>query len=215
MRQSIIYGIQDPVTEKIFYIGQTTNFKKRISSHLHDNSRKRKNSKIKSLLNNGVYPLFIEIDSCNLDVADKMECHYMNVFKSFGCNLLNHRPGGKATGLNYVRLQNEKDAISNSLKGRKKTEEHIERSRQGLKEWWKNDSDAKQKQIDRLMAYNSDPFHRIKTNEAHYKRRKIKSSDFILINKLRSNGESFVKIGIKLGVSEATVRYALKHYSNE
>lgn len=120
MEQNVIYGLIDPNTKELRYIGYTSEFKKRISNH-HNTSQLKafthKNNWIKSLLSNGQRAEAIileEYESAQeLPVAEIEAIAY---FKSIGCNLTNSTDGGDGgapmTGKTHSKETKTKISIS-------------------------------------------------------------------------------------------------------
>ena len=117
-----IYGIVNPITNELRYIGQTVNFNKRKSEHLY-RAKTLKSSWylynwINSMLSDNIKPEFIIIDEVSIESLDYWEIFYISYFKSIGCNLTNYASGGNSRG-GYNHTQEFKDYLSNKYKGRK------------------------------------------------------------------------------------------------
>jgi hypothetical protein len=97
-----IYSLSDPrEPEKVRYIGQTCkSLKTRLSRHIdkvkREYPRNHRVCWINSLLKEGVKPIIylIEDDLSKNDAFIK-EQHYIKIFKSFGCKLVNTSEGGE------------------------------------------------------------------------------------------------------------------------
>jgi hypothetical protein len=92
-----IYGLVNPLSKKIFYVGATNNkLKSRLSGHIvaaknydRDGGHCKKRMEfILKLLNKGVKPKIILLKAVGIDEAGFYERHYYNVLRSLGCNLL-------------------------------------------------------------------------------------------------------------------------------
>lgn len=117
-----IYGIVNPITNELRYIGQTVNFNKRKSEHLY-RAKTLKSSWylynwLNSMLSNNIKPEFIIVDEVPIESLDYWEIFYISYFKSIGCNLTNYASGGNSRG-GYNHTQEFKDYLSNKYKGRK------------------------------------------------------------------------------------------------
>lgn len=96
-----IYGLVDPRTNKVFYIGETTQLLKRYRSHLLDVKNGAKQNGIKKkyfaeLKELGVKPFLkvFEIDIESKELAVEREGFYIQLYKSNGCDLINMNDGG-------------------------------------------------------------------------------------------------------------------------
>lgn len=87
-----IYGLEDPITKEIRYIGKTNNCKYRYNQHINDNSKSYKSSWIKSL--KGKYPNMIILDEVSEDEWEFWETYWITLFKSWNCKLTNLTNGG-------------------------------------------------------------------------------------------------------------------------
>ena len=90
-----IYGLKDPITDEIRYIGQTSqSLYKRWKSHLHEANRstkqvnRRKDNWINSLRRKGLYPLLVYLD--RVEDWNFWEKYYISKFS----NLTNLTRGG-------------------------------------------------------------------------------------------------------------------------
>jgi hypothetical protein len=89
-----IYTLSDPQTGEIRYIGQTSNPKNRIKSHLQENSFSRKSNWVRSLKLKGLIVIMDIIDICDELLWEELEIYYISLFKCCGFNLTNHSTGG-------------------------------------------------------------------------------------------------------------------------
>lgn len=88
-RKRYIYGLINPLTNKIFYIGQTNNLARRMSEHLLDDSGSYKSLVIQQLRElNLVFSIIIlqEVDESIVDIA---ETNWINVCLTAGIELTN------------------------------------------------------------------------------------------------------------------------------
>lgn len=121
-----IYGLCDPDTNELRYIGLTGNGFKRISGHYNDCLLNYKYSAVKKWIKklrshnkifNVIYIEYFDEDGIHVDESERFWIQY---FTAIGCNLLNHEKGGRVRS----DLAHYKDSKSKSLKNRKKTKEH-------------------------------------------------------------------------------------------
>jgi hypothetical protein len=121
-----IYGLCDPDTNALRYIGLTGNGFKRISGHYNDCLLNYKYSAVKKWIKklrldnkifNVIYIEYFDEDGIHVDESERFWIQY---FTAIGCDLLNHEKGGRV----HSDLIHYKDSKSKSLKNRKKSREH-------------------------------------------------------------------------------------------
>lgn len=121
MAQFYIYGLFDPITKELRYIGQTKNPKKRYNQYLKNYYLKgsKKTGKIRyvnnwvgSLIKNNLNPE-IQILDKSLDFKEilELEKFYISYFRFLGCKLTNTTDGGEGT-LGYKFSEEERKIIS-------------------------------------------------------------------------------------------------------
>lgn len=118
-----IYSLSDPITKEIRYIGFTSRsiLDKRLSEHLRDNRKTRKNSWIKSLKNKGLKPEINILECCNLENWKSLEKKWISQMKSD--RLTNHTLGGEGV-LGYKFSNEQRKANSERNKGKILSEKH-------------------------------------------------------------------------------------------
>lgn len=94
--KTYIYTLSDPTTNKIRYVGKTTNPKRRLSQHIQD-AKYHKNSRrtinwIKSLISKNIKPIMSIIEECE-DNWQEREIYWISFYKKT-CDLCNHHSGG-------------------------------------------------------------------------------------------------------------------------
>lgn len=96
MSKVYIYGLVDPRTNQIRYIGKTTNRKNRLESHIKNrNSNKEKCDWIDMLLDVGLKPKMKTLEVCNNENwADREKWWIANGYEK-GWDLLNKTEGGE------------------------------------------------------------------------------------------------------------------------
>lgn len=116
MKKVTIYSLSDPITKEIKYIGKTTKkLSCRLNEHLLEPSNNLKKIWIQELLSNNLLPVIEEIESCSIDLSDKLEQYWIFQFKSWNFKLLNLTNGGKGS-LGYKMPKEVKDKISTNHK---------------------------------------------------------------------------------------------------
>ena len=120
MAKIVIYGIVDPETNQLRYVGQTCNFLKRKSAHCSMAIRNINNTHIynwlRSLYNKNITPEFIIIEECKKEDLDSLEIFYMDYFKMIGCNLTNSSVGG-VSRRGFKQTEEMRQKLSLRMKG--------------------------------------------------------------------------------------------------
>lgn len=95
--QFLIYGLFDPRTSEIRYVGKSESGLTRPKQHLGKLKGKTKNINwIKSLREDGLTPVIQVLDwTDSPERLSAMEMHYISVFKAQGAKLNNHTDGGE------------------------------------------------------------------------------------------------------------------------
>lgn len=127
-----VYGLYDPETDELRYVGQTTaTLAKRLSSHLSAQNRAthRHSSRwIKGLMDRGLRPIIRELATAGTrDELDALEKFHIERSKSMGARLANHTDGGVGpTG--WKHTDEWKQQMSELRTGRNvNTPEHYQR----------------------------------------------------------------------------------------
>ncbi len=90
-----IYGLFDPITQELRYIGKAINPKNRFNGHLKDNRLTHKGSWIKSLLKNNLKPEMVVLEEVSDDNWQQEEHWWISYMKSLGVRLTNLNEGGQ------------------------------------------------------------------------------------------------------------------------
>jgi len=102
-----IYTLTDPITNKVRYVGKTTNLKKRYYYHCslfcNNLEKTHRSNWIKSLLNKNLKPIMNEIDKCSDNWQEK-EIYWIKYYKDLGYDLCNHTSGGEG-GLGFSQYK--------------------------------------------------------------------------------------------------------------
>ena len=91
-----IYTLEHPITKEVRYIGKTKNPKERFHNHcnrLH-NEHTHKRNWINSLRSMGLKPKMNILDEVNESEWKYWEKHWIEQFRQWGFNLVNHTSGG-------------------------------------------------------------------------------------------------------------------------
>ena len=116
-----IYGLFDPRTKELKYIGKTKDtLKNRLQYHLYPVALKPitlKNNWLKSLLKQGLKPHITPLQETTEDRWQIDEQENIKHWKMMGCPLTNGTDGGEGL-LNYKTSEETKRKISKALSGR-------------------------------------------------------------------------------------------------
>jgi hypothetical protein len=100
----LVYGLFDPITNKLRYVGYTSkSLDERLSGHLRQKRRNHRTNWLKSLK---AKPIIKQLDySDDYNEIIKKEIFWIRFFKKKGCNLVNATDGGE--GLQGYKFTNE------------------------------------------------------------------------------------------------------------
>lgn len=120
MEQNVIYGLIDPNTKELRYVGYTSELKKRVSNHHNPSqltARTHKNNWIKSLLSNGQKAEIIILEEYqSAQELPEAEIDAIAYFRSIGCDLTNGTDGGDGgapmTGKTHSKETRNKISLS-------------------------------------------------------------------------------------------------------
>lgn len=97
-----IYALINPIIGDVFYVGATSDkLYTRLSGHLSCKYNSRKYALISKIKDRGLRPEILLLDTVDHNEAGFFEQFYMDLFRSFGFNLLNRRKS------NYTKLYGE------------------------------------------------------------------------------------------------------------
>lgn len=129
MSQYFIYGLADPDTKMIRYVGQTNNMRERLYNHISEarkpGRKNRKNAWVASLLKQGRKPEIIELARCSSrEELNEAEIETIALLTECGFDLTNGTGGGNRV----TELTNShKLKLGNSRRGSHHTDETKER----------------------------------------------------------------------------------------
>jgi len=120
-----IYGLVDPGTNEVRYIGQSLDIESRYKQHVRYRKESAKHYPIycwiDSLLANGLAPRLIVIEHAPVDI-DKAEIYWIAYYKDKSCNILNIAKGGSHIPMSAI--QRVSNGISGSASRLKNHEEN-------------------------------------------------------------------------------------------
>lgn len=116
-----IYGLIDPITNELRYVGKTYNLCIRYNAYLSNLKRNsHKNNWIKKLISNGMKPEIYSFEEFELeDKAYEAEEFYISYFRGIGCNLINESSGGRGGASGIIRSLEFRKQKSNAIRGNK------------------------------------------------------------------------------------------------
>jgi group I intron endonuclease len=145
-RNAYIYGLIDPTTNQIRYIGKSLNPKSRLRRHIADRNLydSHKDRWLRKLIESNIRPELIIIDKVLENEWQFWEVHYINYFKFIGCFLTNGTNGGDQPPSTKGRRHTEdsKKKMSDTKKskpipwlnnGKERTEKHKSNLSKSLK----------------------------------------------------------------------------------
>lgn len=107
----VVYGIVDPRSDAIFYIGQTSDFAARKAAHL-EGSDQLSGYVVKQIKLNGFVPLFVALERTQTRAqALSAEIFWIETMKSRGARLLNTQGVG-----GYVERERKRQKLIGELK---------------------------------------------------------------------------------------------------
>jgi len=99
MKKVKIYGLKDPNTNEIRYVGKTElPLEKRLYYHIWDLKRctnKHKINWFNKLLSNNEKPIIFLIEEVNFNIWKQKEKYWINEMRKNGCDLVNYTDGGE------------------------------------------------------------------------------------------------------------------------
>jgi group I intron endonuclease len=89
-----IYTLNDPITNKVMYIGKTKNIQKRLIRHIYSETHSNKDKWIRELKSKKTFPIIEYLDECKSEDINDLEIYWISQFKYWGFDLLNMTDGG-------------------------------------------------------------------------------------------------------------------------
>ncbi|WP_371745812.1 NUMOD3 domain-containing DNA-binding protein [Myxococcus sp. CA033] len=129
----VVYGLTDPITSEVRYIGKSSNGLRRPMAHGRPSSlasdRTRKANWIRGLRSLGLdYGIRVLEEVAERDLLCSVECFWIAQARGLGWRLTNLTDGGDGmSGHSWTPASRAK--LSRSMKGRKLTQEHVAKLR--------------------------------------------------------------------------------------
>jgi hypothetical protein len=161
--KNVIYGLLEPSTREIRYIGKSVNLDTRVRKHLQPSKLKEnthKNNWLKKLLINDEKPLVVILKECiNEEELNNSEIELIKEYKTIGCRLTNSTNGGDGGKISDESLQKMK--LTKALNpqesywlNKKFTEEHS-KNISNAKKGYKASEKTKKKLSESLKGKNT------------------------------------------------------------
>ena len=129
---TIIYGLDDPETQQLRYVGKTTrNLSQRLRDHLKDKRRCHRVNWIKNLTVRGLQPGIFEIESVLDRQANEAEKFWIAYFQYIGADLTNGTSGG--TGGNTGQGTHRTPEVRAKMSAAQRIAQHGNQKRLGKK----------------------------------------------------------------------------------
>jgi len=95
---NVIYGLLEPITKEIRYVGKAINLSSRIRAHYEPNrlmSKTHKNNWLNKLINNNEEPIVVVLEVCERkELLNEAEIKWIAHYRGVGCDLTNGTDGG-------------------------------------------------------------------------------------------------------------------------
>jgi hypothetical protein len=127
MSSAVIYGLFDPESDHLRYVGKTTNIAKRYESHLYESAKRSRKPYsrrwIASLLARGLKPKMEVLDIVSSAVANDAERCWIASMRLAGCKLTNRTDGGDGQSKGYQWSAEARRKIGLAGRGKKRSDE--------------------------------------------------------------------------------------------
>ena len=118
MNTVYVYGLCDPITQQLRYIGKSNNLKKRYQSHIRYRDKSHLTSWIKQLITIKKMPEMFLIEEVPIKEWQEAERFWISYFKYIGADLVNMLPGGLGGAVIGREISQEtRQKISEALRG--------------------------------------------------------------------------------------------------
>lgn len=116
----VVYGLIDPRTGQLRYIGKSTHLKRRLNVHNRAHGTGHRANWLRELVTAKLQPDVVVLESFESEeAAYQAEIEWIGMAKSWGAKLTNHATGGEG-GFTGASVRPEvKEKIRNSLRGHK------------------------------------------------------------------------------------------------
>ena len=227
MSKVFIYGLVDPRTNEIRYIGKTINIAARLKGHVREIKDSRINTKkimwLRELNEIGLHPLITVLEEVDESCWGEKEKEYIARFRKLS-NLTNTLEGGEGPSFDTYR---DEDYIKQQSENQKKVWQNPEYRKKALKtlekissnkEYHKKHSEYMKKRIseDEEFVKNLRKAASKASLERHEKNREEMRKDMPLeeIKKFIEQGKTYKEIGKYYGLSDRLLTTRLENLYN-
>lgn len=158
-----IYGLVDPRSNELRYIGKTIDLGQRYRDHLKDKTTGHRGNWLRSLKRAGVKPVMVEIEQTDQENWAAAERFYIAFFRHAGCNLINSTDGGDDGWSHLPEVRKKISENSGSrrpeVKAKISAHNHMRLSAesrahhsQKMKEFYRNNPDARKQKAEALAG---------------------------------------------------------------
>ncbi len=177
METAYIYGLCDPITKQLRYVGKTINPDRRLKDHLRNKKRNHLSCWIGSLLKQDKHPEIFVIEKIDSSEWQEAERFWISYFRYIGADLVNGSYGGLGGSKKGHRFSPEgrariNAATSAACKGKSLSPEHRKKLR-SAKLGKKQRPETVEKRRLKLSGSNNPNFGKAKSEE---QKRKISES---------------------------------------
>lgn len=130
----IVYGLCDPETKELRYIGFTVDtLTKRLNRHMNSKEKNHRTNWLNSIVRGGKKPEIFKIAETDLENYQEDEIFYIEYFKSIGCNLVNATKGGEGwLGMKHRDKAKDKDSLAHRKLNDKEVRDIFEKYKEGF-----------------------------------------------------------------------------------
>jgi hypothetical protein len=165
----VVYGLFDPRTQELRYIGKSINGMRRTRQHtkaadLRRHGRTHKTAWVKSLLKDGLRPVVMLLKQC--ETAEELypeEQRVIALFKGRGASLTNHTDGGP--GRWGYKLSDETKAKLRVAAKKQKPVQHTAATKEGLRKLQLGRVHPEEHRLNMARAHGAEPFREETTGE--------------------------------------------------
>lgn len=123
---SFIYGLVDPRTQFLRYVGKSADPNRRLKQHIAEARRRQSFATrrwVWHLIGLGLGPELVVLDEAPEAEINDAECFWIAAMRLAGCALTNIKPGGDGQPRGYVRPRAAVERGAAKLRGRKRSPE--------------------------------------------------------------------------------------------
>lgn len=197
VRPVFIYGLVDPLTDEIRYIGKTVRPKERLQNHMNEKSNCHRSHWLQSLKAQGLRPSMVLIEEvCGAWPWQESERHWIAYGRRHGWPLTNNTSGGD--GVPDLPIETRRKMASTWL-GRKHSDET--KAKIGASSSFRCASELTRKKMSNAHSGREITWAE-KIGEAN---RKFDAEAVLVIRDRLASGEKVVSLALEYGVHRGTI----------